>query len=611
MEPADGGGANAPKVKAKPVQWTEAEIDALQRALKKHGNRWTVLKQDPEFATLLWRPIGSLQSKWAAINPSKRDTGLSPGGTKRKDPPSGKKGVKNPRQTKRVSPGELLARAFDTAPTLSELSVHSEAEEDEGASKEVADSLVEHLMEHDKQMNGLGSVEGGNEGGLHGERGAHPEPEAGQQDGGPTKTETANGLETPDVGHTSAEENAGANSGAAVPMEMDGAGAAEHDAGGMAQPGGNPTDEPRTDGGLAADQEPGPTPEGPQLAGGARHPDFGGLQGANDSANPKPEPRFDLNESHRPELGDLAGFDGVGGFGGAEAMADEGHFEDAPDDRQVAGRERLAEIQPGAGGLDESLGFFPAEALPEEEENAVLAKKRAEIAAVERKLRVLESRRDAWMRAFEAKRTQYCSRMADVEITCRKREAAQEEQRKVVYQEKWALEAARQTAAQLVQDLLALVPAPDNISLDKLHPSMAWESTFGPQCIMKREIIQKGFDKRQRAVGMLKAAALDARRKKLTMARKLGLDARDEELTEEALQASPEFRAFNEKLDELKQQMEADLTELEARENAARGAWVAFQGKGETVHEAEAKLKALLKEGQLKKSRGKQARQTM
>lgn len=79
--------------------------------------------------------------------------------------------------------------------------------------------------------------------------------------------------------------------------------------------------------------------------------------------------------------------------------------------------------------------------------------------------------------------------------------------------------------------LTALVPAPDNISLDKLHPSMSWESTFGPQCIMKREIIQKAFDKRQRAVGMLKAAALDAHRKKLTMARKLGLDVKDEELT--------------------------------------------------------------------------------
>ena len=61
MEPTDGGGADAPKAKAKAVHWTEAEIDALHRALKKHGNRWTVLKQDPEFATLLWRPIGSLQ----------------------------------------------------------------------------------------------------------------------------------------------------------------------------------------------------------------------------------------------------------------------------------------------------------------------------------------------------------------------------------------------------------------------------------------------------------------------------------------------------------------------------------------------------------------------
>lgn len=57
--------------------------------------------------------------------------------------------------------------------------------------------------------------------------------------------------------------------------------------------------------------------------------------------------------------------------------------------------------------------------------------------------------------------------------------------------------------------------------------------------------------------------------------------------------------------------MEADLAQLDARETAARGAWVAFQEKGETVHEAEAKLKALLKEGQLKKSRGKNARQTM
>lgn len=67
MEPADGGGANAPKVKAKPVQWTEAEINALHRALQKHGNRWTLIKQDAEFAALLWRPVGSLQVSLQAM----------------------------------------------------------------------------------------------------------------------------------------------------------------------------------------------------------------------------------------------------------------------------------------------------------------------------------------------------------------------------------------------------------------------------------------------------------------------------------------------------------------------------------------------------------------
>jgi hypothetical protein len=58
-------------------------------------------------------------------------------------------------------------------------------------------------------------------------------------------------------------------------------------------------------------------------------------------------------------------------------------------------------------------------------------------------------------RAFDKKRAQYESRMADVENVCRRREKAQEAQRQVVYQEKWALEAARQSAAQLVQDLLS------------------------------------------------------------------------------------------------------------------------------------------------------------
>ena len=80
---------------------------------------------------------------------------------------------------------------------------------------------------------------------------------------------------------------------------------------------------------------------------------------------------------------------------------------------------------------------------------------------------------------------------------------------------------------------------------------------------------------------------------------------------EEALQQTPEFRSFNQKLDELRGQMQADLAQLEERESAARGAWAAFQEKGESVQEAEAKLKALLKEGQLKKSRGKPARKTL
>lgn len=75
------------------------------------------------------------------------------------------------------------------------------------------------------------------------------------------------------------------------------------------------------------------------------------------------------------------------------------------------------------------------------------------------------------------------------------------------------------------------MPAPDNISLEKLHPSMPWEATYGPQCAIRRQIIEQIFEKRQRAVGMLKAAALDAHRKKLTMSKKLGLDVREEELT--------------------------------------------------------------------------------
>lgn len=340
------------------------------------------------------------------INPSKREAGLSPGGTKRKDTPSSKKGAKHPQPAKRVSPGELLARAFDTAPTLSELSVHSEAEEDEVASNETVDGLVAHLMEHDKAMNGLGHApaEGGAEAGeggthMHGEGGSHMEPEAGKQEEGHQEAETGDGLVRPDLGQMPAEENEGPKADAAVPMDTDGAGVAEHDAGRSLHPREGPTDEPHADGGLEPEHEPASTAEVPEVAGGASHTDTGGLEGAPDTGGSKPTPQFDLNESHKPELGDLAGFDGMGGSAGGEAMAGEGHFEDAPDDRQVAGREPLAEIQPGDGGLHESLGFFPEEALPEEEENAVLARKRAEIGVVERNLRVLESRREAWMRS--------------------------------------------------------------------------------------------------------------------------------------------------------------------------------------------------------------------
>lgn len=80
---------------------------------------------------------------------------------------------------------------------------------------------------------------------------------------------------------------------------------------------------------------------------------------------------------------------------------------------------------------------------------------------------------------------------------------------------------------------------------------------------------------------------------------------------EEALQQSPEFQAFNQKLDELKRQMETDVQQLNDKESAARAAWIAFQEKGEKVRDAEAQLKALLKEGQMKKPRVKAGRKTM
>jgi hypothetical protein len=60
METVDGGAEPEQKAKAKPVPWTQAEIQTLQRAIGVHGTRWTLIKQDPEFKHVLWRPIKSL-----------------------------------------------------------------------------------------------------------------------------------------------------------------------------------------------------------------------------------------------------------------------------------------------------------------------------------------------------------------------------------------------------------------------------------------------------------------------------------------------------------------------------------------------------------------------
>jgi hypothetical protein len=66
METVDGGAEPAKKAKAKSVPWTQAEIQTLQRAIGVHGTRWTLIKQDPEFKDVLWRPIKSLAvSKFA------------------------------------------------------------------------------------------------------------------------------------------------------------------------------------------------------------------------------------------------------------------------------------------------------------------------------------------------------------------------------------------------------------------------------------------------------------------------------------------------------------------------------------------------------------------
>lgn len=367
-----------------------------------------------------------MQSKWLSLDPTKRSPDAPPGSKKRKDGP-GKKDGKAKKPAKRLPPDELLARAFDAAPTLSELSVHSEAEEEgenEVGTEDLAANLVAQLMEDDRELEGLigfgtEAQEGGKEAALGGtgpagvsgaEEGAGLASEE-KREGSQRTVGLSDTLPGPDFGHGlgegppkagdgTAAQGADAAAEAAVPMgEGEGvnvAEKAEHNAeggpglGGLQMDGGHSVagaSDGAAEGVNVSVAQDGGLPNTP---GGLGQPQAGGLEGG---AKP-----VENSEGLEQVLnGDL--------LKPEEGLGKE-HFEDAPNNRPGKGNPPLdlnlglSEIQPGEE-MGQALGFFPEAEMAEEavpEENAVLAQKRAEMQLLERKARVLESKKEAWLR---------------------------------------------------------------------------------------------------------------------------------------------------------------------------------------------------------------------
>jgi hypothetical protein len=362
-----------------------------------------------------------LQSKWLSLDPTKRSPDAPPGSKKRKDGP-GKKDGKGKKPAKRLPPSELLARAFDAAPTLSELSVHSEAEEEgenEVGTEDLAANLVAQLMEDDRELEGLigfGSEaqEGGKEAALGGtgpagvsgaEEGAGLASEE-KREGSQRTVGLSDTLPGPDFGQ-------GLGTGPLKATAAQGADAAAEAA--VPTGGGESVNVVEK---AKQDVEGGPEVGGLQMDGG--HSVAGASDGAAEGVNVSiaqdgglPKPPGGLGQ---PQAGGLEGgakpvenFEGLEHVLNADLLKpEEGlgeeHLEDAPNDRPgnlpLDLNMGLAEIQPGEE-MGQALGFFPEEEMAEEavpEENAVLAQKRAEMQLLEKKARVLESKKEAWLR---------------------------------------------------------------------------------------------------------------------------------------------------------------------------------------------------------------------
>jgi hypothetical protein len=318
--------------------------------------------------------------------------------------------------------------------------VHSEAEEEgenEVGTEELAANLVAQLMEDDRELEGLigfgSEAQEGGKGAASG--GTGPAGVSGAEEGaglaseekreGSQRTEGISDiLPGPDfgqglgegpskVGDGTAVQGADAAAEAAVPMgegeSVNVAEKAEHNAEGgpevgRLQLGGGHTAAGASDGAAegvnVSVAEDGGLPKPQEGSGGLGQPQAGGLEGG-----PKFVESLEGLQQVRNLFQTLDG-DVLKPEEGLGLVREEEHFEDAPNHRPGKGNPPLdlnlglSEIQPGEE-MDQALGFFPEEEIAEEavpEENAVLAQKRAEMQLLEKKARVLESKKEAWLR---------------------------------------------------------------------------------------------------------------------------------------------------------------------------------------------------------------------